>query len=166
MDGEPNGVLAALTVRPGPHLAGGGAMPPVVRCLALLGAILADLPGARGVVWHPARTLCSPDYFRCAVMRWIEGGVFPGFGLTALATLDDGSLQSEGLVLFAGKELRILGDVASTPADMAKVGLRLLHWLVANGGLEEEVPLTGPSGESLYMRPLVKEGVFEVGRSG
>ena len=141
-------------------------MPPVVRCLALLAAILSDLPGAQAVVWHPARSRSSPEYFRRSVMRWIEGGVFPGLGLTALATLPDGGMQSEGLALFVGRELRVLGGTASSPADTAKLTLRLLHWLVENGGLQEALTLTGPSGEALEMRPLTDERLVEVRRSG
>ena len=165
-DSGENDAAEAITLRPGPHLAGGGAMPPVVRCLALLAAILSDLPGAQAVVWHPARSRSSPDYFRRSVMRWIEGGVFPGLGLTALATLSDGSMQSEGLALFVGRELRVLGGTASNPADTAKLALRLLHWLVENGGLQEALTLTGPSGEALEMRPLADKKLVEVRRSG
>ena len=165
-DGPASDGAEAITLRPGPHLAGGGAMPPVVRCLALLAAILSDLPGAQAVVWHPARSRSSPDYFRRSVMRWIEGGVFPGLGLTALATLPDGGMQSEGLALFVGRELRVLGGTASSPADTAKLALRLLHWLVENGGLQEAQTLTGPSGEALEMRPIADERLVEVRRSG
>ena len=165
-DGDSVEPTEAITLRPGPHLAGGGTMPPVVRCLALLAAILSGLPGAQAVVWHPARSRSSPAYFRRSVMRWIEGGVFPGLGLTGLATLPDGGLESEGLALFVGRELRISSGTATSPADTAKLALRLLHWLVENGGLAERLSLTGPSGEPLEMCPLPDEKIVEVRRSG
>ncbi|MGH7095280.1 MAG: hypothetical protein ACREFB_17335, partial [Stellaceae bacterium] len=99
--------LESLTLRPGPHLAGGHAMMPVIRSQAWLAASLAQLDGVDAVAWHPARSWCAPGYFREGVLRWIEGGVFPGLGLTALADAPDGGMHSEGLTPFIGQELRI-----------------------------------------------------------
>ena len=158
--------VEAITMQPGPHLSGGGAMPPVVRCLAWLGAKLAELPGAQAVAWHPARSWSSPDYYRRSIIRWIEGGVFPGLGLTALAPVDGGGMRSEGLRLFIGRELQVDAGVASNEADLAKISLRLLHWLVESGGLDEPVSLTGPSGESLEMTCLPGGDYIGVRRTG
>jgi len=143
----------AIMLRPGPHLAGGRAMLPVVRCLAWLAARLAVLPGAQAVAWHPARCWSSPEAFRAGVLRWIEGGVFPAFNLAALANTADGALQSEGLALFTGQELRIEPDLAEDRAAAAKIALRLLHWLVEYGKVAEPEQLTGPEGEALRVEP-------------
>lgn len=145
--------LEAITLMPGPHLAGGGSMLPVVRMLAWLAANLARLPGTRAVVWHPARCWSGPQHFRDVVLRWIEGGVFPGFGLAAISPMADGGLQTEGLALFTGQELRIEPDTATDRAAAAKIALRLLHLLVENGRVDVPELVTGPGGEKLRLEP-------------
>lgn len=145
--------LEAIRLRPGPHIAAGGRMLPVLRQMAWLAARLAALPGVQVVAWHAARTWCGPGHFRESVIRWIEGGAFPGLGLTALVPAQDGCLQSEGLALFTGQELRIDAALASDRAAAARLALRLLHWLVDNGRLDEPVHLAGPGGEPLLLAP-------------
>lgn len=140
----------ALALVPGPHLAGGGRMMPVLRAHALLASRLAALPGASAIAWHSAGTLNSPEYFRSSVTRWAEGGAFPGLGLAALVQTEDG-VASEGLELFTGQELRISAD--EDRADAARIALRLMHWLVENGPLDHGETLTGPSGEHLRLEP-------------
>ena len=145
--------LEAISLRPGPHIAAGGRMLPVVRGLAWLTAVLAALPQVRAVAWHAARTWSAPDHFRGSVLRWVEGGAFPGLGLTALAPTPEGGLQSEGLALFTGQELRLAPELAFDRASGARLALRLLHWLVENGKLEVPAELSGPSGEPLKLVP-------------
>lgn len=147
------GPLEAITLMPGPHLAGGGSMLPVVRMLAWLAANLAKLPGTRAVVWHSARCWSGPQHFRDVVLRWIEGGVFPGFGLAAITPMTDGGLQTEGLALFTGQELRIEPDTAMDRAAAAKIALRLLHLLVESGRVNGMERVTGPAGEKLRLEP-------------
>ena len=156
--------MEAIALTPGPHLMGGGGMVPVIRCMAWLAALLSELPGVQAVVWNPARTTCSPAYFRDAVMRWIGGGPFPGLGLTGLIPQPDGSLLSEGLTLFTGQELRVAADLAQDPSEGAKIALRMLHWLVENGRVEENLSLTGPSGETLLLEPDGNLGIVRVWR--
>lgn len=146
-------LLEAITLRPGPHLAEGARMLPVVRSLAWLSAQLADLPATRAVSWHPARCWCSPRYFRNSVLRWMEGGVFPGLGLATLAPIPDGGMQSQGLALFTGQELRLEPELAKDRAAGAKIALRLMHWLVENGSVEVEERLPGPEGQILRLEP-------------
>jgi len=129
---------------------------PVVRAQAELAARLCELPGIVAVNWHPARSLSDPRYFREAVLRWIGGGAFPGLGLAALAPTEDGGLKSEGLAHFIGQELYLDPTMCEPRSDAAKVALRLMHWLVEHGHLDEPVDLTGPSGEPLKL--LVNEG--------
>ena len=145
--------LEAIRLLPGPHIAAGGRMLPVLRQMAWLAARLAALPGVQVVAWHAARTWCGPGHFRESVIRWMEGGAFPGLGLTALAPAQDGCLQSEGLALFTGQELRIDPALASDRAAAARLALRLLHWLVDNGRLDRPVHLAGPGGEPLLLEP-------------
>ncbi len=154
--------LEAITLTPGPHLSGGGAMFPVVRCLAYLGAQLAAIEGVRAVAWHPAQTCSAPDYFQRGVTGWIEGGPFPGLGLTALTSNPDGSMQSEGLALFTSQELRLAPEMCGNRAEAAKVALRLLNWLVEHGRIEQPFTFTGPSGETLELEPVDNSSILNV----
>ena len=151
--GFPPGPLEAISLRPGPHIAAGGRMLPVVRGTAWLAARLAGLPKVQAVAWHPARTWSGPQHFRDSVIRWVEGGAFPGLGLTALTPTPEGGLQSEGLALFTGQELRLEPRLVADRGAGARLALRLLHWLVEHGKLEVEADLAGPSGEILMLAP-------------
>lgn len=154
--------LEVITLVPGPHIASGGTMFPVVRCLAVLGAQLAQLPGVQCVAWHAARACSAPDYFRDGVMRWIEGGAFLGLGLTALVYNSDGSLQSEGLRLFTGQDLRLAPEMCVDKAEAAKIALRLLNWLVEHGRIEQKFSFTGPAGETLELEPVDNSSILHV----
>ena len=158
------GGCEVLRLVPGPHLVSGGPMIPVIRCLAWLAAELATLEGLQAVVWKPARATSAPAYFREGVMRWIGGGAFPGLGLTALQPQQDGTMTSEGLALFTGQELVIDRAIAEDRARAAKLAVRLLHWLVETGPIEQTQSLTGPSGETLMLEPDHHEGIVRVWR--
>ena len=158
------GALEGLTLSPGPHLVSGGPMIPVLRCLAWLAAELAGLERLQAIAWRPARTVCGPAYFREAIMRWISGGAFPGLGLTALVPQADGAIESEGLALFTGQELRLEPDPGADQQQAVKVALRLLHWLVENGRVDHTMSLTGPSGETLLLEPRAEAGMVNVWR--
>lgn len=146
-------LVEAVTLRPGPHLAGGAGAMPVIRQLALVAAQLAELPGIKAVAWPPARIWSGPQHFRDVVLRWSEGGVFPGFGLVALAPMPDGGLQSEGMALFTGQELRLEPELSRDRAAGAKIGLRLLHWLSEHGPVAEPEAIPGPDGQPLRLAP-------------
>ena len=145
--------LEAITLQPGPHLAGGHAMLPVIRCLAWLTARLAGLDGVKAVAWHPARCWSAPDAFRTGVQRWIEGGPFPAFALAALAPDLEQGLQSEGLALLIGQELRIEPQVSDDRAAQGKLAVRAMHWLVEHGPLRAVQRVASPDGETLIMEP-------------
>jgi len=151
--GFDGGRLEAITLQLGPHLAEGATMLPVVRTLAWLTARLAGLQNVRAVAWHSARCWSSPEHFRDSVLRWTEGGVFPGLGLAALMPAPDGSMQSEGLALFTGQEVRLEPELVEDRAAAARTALRLLHWLVEHGRLAEQETITGPDGEPLRLEP-------------
>ncbi|MWV28127.1 hypothetical protein [Aurantiacibacter rhizosphaerae] len=154
----------AIMIQPGPHLAAGGTMFPVVRTLAMVAATLAQMDNVQAVAWHPARAVSNADYFRRSVMGWIEGGAFPGLGLAALFPTDTGGLQSEGLSLFTGQELYMTPEVVTDRAEASKIALRLLNWLVENGRITQSFDFTGPSGETLRLEPVDNSGIVEVWR--
>lgn len=156
--------LEAIALAPGPHLAGGERMFPVLRGLATVAARLAALDGVRAVAWHPARALSEPGFFRRGVLGWIEGGVFPVLGLAALAPAADGGLQSEGLALFTGQEVLLPADVAASREDLGKIALRLINWLVEHGEIREPMQFTGPTGEPLGLEPVENARILRVWR--
>lgn len=153
-----------LSLTPGPHLAGGETMFPILQRLAGLAATLTNLPGAKAVTWHPARSCCEAGYFRENVTRWIQGGAFPGLGLTALVPTSDGGLRSEGLALFIGQELHMMPELVVDRSEGAKMALRLLHWLVENGRVHSAQLITGPDGEPLRLEPAPLQGLVKVTR--
>lgn len=146
-------LLEAVALQPGPHLADGASVVPVVRQLAWVSAQLAAMPGVRAVAWPAARVWSGPRHFRDVVLRWSEGGVFPGFGLAALAPMPDGGMQSEGMALFTGQELRLEPELARDRAAGAKLGVRLLHWLFEHGPVIEAASITAPDGRPLRLAP-------------
>jgi hypothetical protein len=87
------------------------------------------------------------------VLRWIEGGVFPGLGLTALAPNPDGGIHSEGLALFTGQELRIEPELMSDKAAGAKIAVRLIDYLVEVGQIGTSQRINGPDGRPLRLEP-------------
>jgi hypothetical protein len=105
----------------------------------------------QAVAWHAARSWSGPAHYRESVLRWIDGGVFPGLGLAAFVPMPDGGMQSQGLALFTGQELRLEPDLTEDRAAGAKVGLRLMHWLVEHGRLEGPELLPGPDGLPLRL---------------
>lgn len=151
--------LEAIRLCPAPQLASGKPMLPVIRGMASIAAVLAGLPGVLAVGWHAARTWSAPDHFHRSVLRWVNGGAFPGLGLTALSPTSAGGLQSEGLALFTGQELRLGPELARDRAAGARLALRLLHWLVEHGRLDAPLELSGPSGEPLQLE-LSADKVF------
>jgi hypothetical protein len=154
--------LEAVTLVPGPHLAGGRQLLPVLRSHAVLAAYLAALPGVAAVAWHAARAWSAPEFFRGNVLRWIAGGAFPALGLAALNATADGGIASEGLSLFTGQELELNARLAEDRAQGARIALRLMHWLVENGPLDRVEALTGPGGELLQLEPSPDRRLIKV----
>lgn len=149
----PQAGLEAILLRPARHPTAGERPMAMIRCLALLAAQLASLPELRAVAWHPAGGWASPQHFRASVLRWVEGGMFPGLALASLHLAPDGGLRSQGLALFAGQELDLHPDLARDAGNRARLALRLMHWLVDRGTLQGGERLTGPGGEALLLDP-------------
>ncbi len=159
--------LEAITLRPGPHLMGGGTMLPVVQSLAALAAALTELPDSAAVIWHPARCLSHAKPFRSGVKRWCAGGAFPGLGLVAVAVEPDGALLSEGLNLFVGQELRIEPELTADRNAAVRLALRLLHRLVEGGRLQAaERVIVGPDETALRLEPSANRRFVRVWKAG
>jgi len=138
-----------IVLRPGPHLASAGALLPVVRTMAALGCELAGLPGLRGIGWEPAGSIMAPEYFRRTVGAWLDGGAFPALGFTALTRSPGGTMRSVGLGFFLGHELELAPLAGESPADAARLAVRLIHDLVENGSYSPgDHP--GPQGQTLH----------------
>ena len=143
--------LEAVTVRPGPHLAAGRAMLPVVRGCIALGAALAALPGVEAAVWLPARVAMGAEYFRGIAADWLGGGAFPALGLTALGDASDGGLQTHGLAFFLGRELHVARWPDASGEALARLTVRAVHALIESGPEAVPTRLTGPDGEALAL---------------
>ena len=143
----------AITLMPGPHLAGSEGLLPVVRSLAGLGARLTCLPGVVAVCWEPARSAMAPAYFARIVDAWLGGGAFPALGLTSLERTGNGALCSQGLAFLTGQELIVEAGEGKTAADLARVAIRFAHELVESGPLGSPRDLLGPDGEQLRATP-------------
>jgi len=154
--------LEAVSLVPGPHLAGGEHLLPVVRSQMALAIELCALPGLAAIGWGPALSASSAEHFSSSVARWLEGGVFPGFGLTALREVPGGGLQSTGLAFFTGQELAIPAELARDKPAAARLALRLIHELVGAGGLAQREEITGLDGEALVLAPCEGGALIEV----
>lgn len=122
--------LEALGLRPAVPVGRGDGLRAVVRALVSLGGALAALPGVAAVCWPSAGTLMAPAYFCRLTGAWLQGGAFPGLGLTALAVGPAGA-RSTGLGLFTGYEIETSGGESA--ADDARLALRAIHLLAESG---------------------------------
>lgn len=152
LDAIPDGEAVAL--RPGPHIAAGRGMLPVVRVLAAVGMRLATLPGVRAVCWQPAGSWMEPGYYRRVVGDWLGGGAFPALGLTSLRRESNGAMVSLGLGLLIGQELRFEPERNLSAGAVARISVRLINELISNGPLTEPQEFTGADGEQLLAVPV------------
>ena len=142
--------LEAVALLPGPHIAGGSAMIPVVRTITGIAANLALLLQVQSVCWEPARSWMEPNYFARIILNWLSGGPFPALGLTAIEAAADGGVSSVGLAFFSGQEVRVAARTGEAPADTAKLALRMIDYIARLGPIEGFVELASPSGEPVY----------------
>jgi hypothetical protein len=156
--------LEAVVLRPGPHLVAAGALLPIVRTMAALGCELAGLPGLRGIGWEPAGTIMAPDYYRRTIASWLEGGAFPALGLAALSRMPDGGMRSIGLGFLLGHEVELVPLPGESPADTARLAVRVIHDLVQNGSYTPG-DHEGPGGEALHCQFNADVTVLRLSRS-
>lgn len=136
--------LEAVSLTPGPHLAGAEHLLPVVRVATALVLELAALPGLAAISWLPAANLLSPESFARSARGWVEGGPFAAFALASLTKLPGGIIASQGLRFLIGQEFR-LEPGAGGQAPEISTAIRLLDWLVAHGRVDapRDVALAG-----------------------
>lgn len=158
--------VEALEIHPGPHLAGGERMVPVVRAMAGLAAKLCDIPGLSAFVWHPAGSYVSPSYFASVVDNWLTGGIFPARGMVTLDSVVDGALQSEGVAFFTGQELRVEPELTVDRLAAEKIGVRLIDYLFQNGRLDESQEVIGPEGRKLRIDPSENGRIVRIWSAG
>jgi hypothetical protein len=147
--------LEAVTIQPGPHLAGGGAMLPVVRGAIDLAIALATAKDLAAVVWLPARTAMAVDYFTAAGNAWLVGGAFPVPGLVALVDSVEGGISSQGMAFFIGQEVEATPWPGAAKADVARCVVRAAHLLVEHGAIDAATRLDGPDGSALLFEPVI-----------
>lgn len=145
--------LETVTIRAGPHLAGGERMLPVIRGLVGLGIALARLDGVKAVCWHPAGSWMQPGYFTGIATEWLHGGAFPALGLTTLQRDAEGHMLSHGLAFLAGQELLLEPRPGASAAEAGKLAVRLIDELVYSGPLTGKAHYSGPNGEELHAEP-------------
>ncbi|MEQ1540935.1 MAG: hypothetical protein ABL926_01650 [Novosphingobium sp.] len=152
LDAAPMG--EAIWLAPGPHIAAGRGLLPIVRVLAAIGSRLATLPELKAVCWQPAGSWMEPGYFRRVVQDWLDGGAFPALGLTSLRRESNGAMVSLGLGLLIGQELRFEPERALPAAAIARISVRLIHELIESGPLLDTREFEGPNGEALLAVPV------------
>ncbi len=155
--------LEAVRLAPGTHIAGGGAMLPVVRAMTAVAALLTQLDGVRAVCWHPAGTCIETVLFGRMIAAWSNGGPFPALGLTTVVREDSG-VRSEGLGFFIGQELWLEAGADETPADTVKLAVRLIHRLVEEGAIGSVAELVAPDGSRLDVEPSFDKRLLRVWR--
>lgn len=147
------GEFEAISLLPGPHIAGGEAMLPVIRIMAEVASALADGFACKVVCWQPAGCWMDSGYFARIAEGWSDGGAFPALGLTGIERTQDGGVESDGLAFFIGQELRVEARRGEGAADTVKLAVRVIDHLVRHGPLAAREELTGPDGEALLAEP-------------
>jgi hypothetical protein len=156
--------LEPVMLKPAPHLAGGGAMLPVVRVMTSLAASLALHLPAKAVCWQPARSWMDPSYFARAMVGWLSGGSFPALGLTAVEWTPEGAVQTRGLRFFTGQELLLDGRPGEDRADTIRIAARVIDYLVRKGAIASLEELEGPARERLFAEPSADGQLVRVWR--
>jgi hypothetical protein len=151
--GETEHALEALAVLPGPHLAGGERSMPVMKAmLGLARDLTQHFPDLVAIHWAPSHSAIGRRFFESVVTAWLEGGAFPALGLTAFEQVADGALQSVGLDIWIGQELRIEPPLTGDKIAATRLGVRLINQLVMVGGLDESERIIAPDGTRLVMQ--------------
>lgn len=152
--GQPAAAAETIVLRPGPHLAGGEAMLPVVRACTSVALALVMQAKPLAVSWLPAAIALDPDYFAGIASAWLDGGPFPALGYTALVGTSEGGIASAGLAFFTGQEIDVEPAVPPDPRRDARLAVRAIDALVGHGPLTSPLEMAGPEGELLRAEPL------------
>jgi hypothetical protein len=154
-----------LTLRPGPHLAGGpGSMPVNRAMLGLACDLVRHFADLVAVAWPASGSVIGRRYFESVTSAWLDGGPFPALGLTAFIETPDGALQSTGLGFWIGQELRIEPPLSTDRVAATRLGVRLVNHLVLIGGLDADDRITAPDGTRLVLRASHSRAMISVWR--
>jgi hypothetical protein len=164
-DKRPADSFESLCLRAGPHIEGGAAALPVLRTMVGLARDLAFFfEELAAVVWAPSFSIIGRRFFESTATAWLDGGPFPALGLTAFDVAPDGALESTGLKLWVGHEMRIDPVLSTDRIAATRLGVRLINHLVRLGGLRSDEQLIAPDGTRLVMVPASDDGLIVVQR--
>lgn len=150
---EGEDALEALAVLPGPHLVGGERSMPVMKAMLGLARYLTQhFAGLVAIHWAPSHSVIGRRFFESVITAWLDGGAFPALGLTAFEETSDGALQSVGLDIWIGQEVRIEPPLTADRIAATRLGVRLINQLVIVGGLDESERIIAPDGTRLVMQ--------------
>lgn len=154
-----------MTLRPGPHLAGGGnAMPLMRTLLGLACRMVRHFEGLVAVSWGPARSVIGRRYFESVTSAWLDGGPFPALGLAAFLETADRALESTGLSFWIGRELRIEPPLGSDRVAATRLGIRLVNHLVLAGEPSDDERIMAADGTPLVLRLARERAIISVQR--
>ncbi len=164
-EGRNTDACEAMRLVIGPHLLGADNSIPVLRTLiALARDLVLFFEDIAAVVWPPSASLIGRRFFESTATAWLEGGPFPALGLTAFRLADDGALESVGLSLWIGQELRIEPLLAADRVAATRLGVRIINHLVMLGGLFKEERIVAPDGARLILKPAGDTSFIRVQR--
>jgi hypothetical protein len=139
---EATSIGCAMEVGLGDHVSGGERVPAIIQALLGAGQKLGVAFGALGAIWHPASIVSGFDYFSEVVADYLAGGAFPVLAMINFKAGDDGIINSTGLSLLAGQELRISAAGMNQNEIMRRV-VRVAHDIAVNGPILAPAKLTG-----------------------
>lgn len=154
----------SVSLSPGLHIAGGGAMLPVVRTITAVGMGLAQALPVKAVCWMPADSWMEPAYFIRAIGNWLEGGAFPALGFTPVGPTARG-VESTGLGFFAGQEVRVEAPAGQARTDSVQMAVRVIDHIMRNGPMTTLQHFEGVEGERMLAEPTHDGRHVQVWRS-
>jgi hypothetical protein len=155
----------AMLLSPGPHVhSGAGALPVLRSMVALARDFALFFEELAAVVWPHSASLIGRRFFESTATAWLDGGPFPALGLTAFDLTVDGALETTGLGLWIGQEMRIDPALAQDKVAATRLGVRLVNHLVMLGGLRGEERIVAPDGMRLVMVPTPDGSLVRVQR--
>lgn len=143
----------AVSLAPVRRVKPGAATVPLAQTMVHAALLLAQASPVRALCWEPAAAWMDAAYFVRAIEGWLGGGAFPALGLTALVRRDDGSVVSDGLSFFIGRELQVEPRGSEHATDTVKVAVRAIDHLVREGKVTRAIGFRGPRGEPLEAEP-------------
>jgi hypothetical protein len=139
---ETSVIRCGLTIELGAHVAGGERVPAIIQALLGVAAKLGMAFNAVAAVWHPVGIVSDFAYFSQAVSGYLAGGAFPVLAMVDFKVNDKGQIDSAGLALLSGQELRV-SNSDMDHVEMIRRVVRVVHDIAVNGPVEVPVTLQG-----------------------